>query len=486
MSNSTDYDVIVVGTGIAGHCAALEALKAGARILMVDSEEKTGGSSRLSSGIVMGANTRYQRSQGVTDDSPDRLYRLYMAANQWLIQPSVAKRLCYEAGPTVDWLEELGAQYLELMPSGEEDRPRGHVTAGGDSIVNVLAGHIDQFDRVDTALKTKVDRLLVKDGVAGGIYSGDDAVTAGAVILAMGGIGGDLDMVAQWQPAVFWEAATAPRYIGNPTSRGDAIRIAHQLDAQIVRGRGSRSPLWAFGGGYLPGYMVVVNALGRRFYDEKSSYGMAEVQYGAQPGGVGYAIFDDSTKQRIKTVDDVVAHLKVVLADAVPQLGPLTSIGMDDMVKEGKVTKADSIDVLAGLIGVPADNLKGTLERYNGHVAGGSDDDYMKSPESLMPVSTAPFYAFPIHLPLFGLTGTGIRVDHNASVIHRDSRSIQGLFAAGECTGGVLGSIYVGSGNSLGNCTTYGRIAGRNAAALALNGGIPAMDWKAIGAGDKE
>jgi len=484
MTQQTDYDVIIVGTGIAGHCAALEALMAGARVLMVDSEEKTGGSSRLSTGILMGANTRYQRSKGVTDDTPDRLYRLYMAANQWLLQPSVAKRLCYEAGPTVDWLEERGLEYIELGMSGEEDRPRGHATRGGNAIVTLLEGLVSQYDRVDTALKTRVERLVVKDGTVGGIYSGDDKVTAKSVIVAMGGMGADLDMVARWQPAAFFEAAAAPRYIGQPSSRGDAIRIAYQLDAQIVQGRGTRSPLWSFGGGYMPGYMLVVNGVGRRFYNEMSSYGMAEVQYAAQPGATGYAIFDDATKQKIKTFEDVVSHLKVLLPETEAIQRLFTTTGVDDMVAQGKITKAATLEMLAPLLGVPLDNLKGTIERYNGFVARGYDDDYFKSPKSLMTVSKGPFYAFPIHLPLYGLTATGIRIDHDACVMHRDGRAIPGLFAAGECVGGVLGSIYVGSGNSLGNCTTYGRIAGRNAAAYALNGAVPPMDWKAIGAAE--
>jgi fumarate reductase flavoprotein subunit len=215
-----------------------------------------------------------------------------------------------------------------------------------------------------------------------------------------------------------------------------------------------------------------------------SSYGMAEVQYASQPGGAGYAIFDDATKRRIKTTDDVIKHLKILLADAVPQMRPFTNDGMDDEIKAGKVIKADSLDQLAMLLGIPAANLKGTIERYNGHVAKGFDEDYLKSSDSLMPISTGPFYAFPIHLPLYGLTATGLRIDHNASVMHRDGRAIQGLFAAGECAGGVLGSIYVGSGNSLGNCTTYGRIAGRSAAGVALNGAIPPVDWKSMDADD--
>src|SRR6478736_3258736 len=147
MPEQPDYDVVVIGTGISGYCAALEALTAGARVLMVDAAERIGGSSWLSTGILMGANTRFQRERGVTDDTHERLYQLYMAANQWLVQPSVAKRLCYEAGPTIDWLEQKGVEYLDLTRAGGEDRPRGHITAGGESIVTALAGKVQQFDR---------------------------------------------------------------------------------------------------------------------------------------------------------------------------------------------------------------------------------------------------------------------------------------------------------------------------------------------------
>jgi hypothetical protein len=260
------------------------------------------------------------------------------------------------------------------------------------------------------------------------------------------------------------------------------VRLGEQVGAQIVAGRGSRSPNWAFGGGYLPGWVMVVNALGRRFYDETGPYGTAELLYAAQPGAVGYAIFDDATKRSIQSYADVADHLKVVLPETESIQRLFLSSAVDDLVASGKVIRADTVPALAGRIGVPVANLLGTLERYNGLVAAGSDDDYLKPSKSLRPIGTPPFYAFDIHLPLFGLTATGVRIDHDACVIHRDSRAIPGLFAAGECTGGVLGSIYVGSGNSLANATTYGRIAGRSAAAYALTGTIPRVDWKALGA----
>jgi fumarate reductase flavoprotein subunit len=126
------------------------------------------------------------------------------------------------------------------------------------------------------------------------------------------------------------------------------------------------------------------------------------------------------------------------------------------------------LEDLAKLIGVPPANLAGAVERYNGHVAAGEDADYLKKSSLLRPVSTPPYYASPLAMSVLGVTGAGIRIDQDATVLHETSRSIPGLYAAGECTGGVLGDIYVGSGNSLANCTVFGRVAGRNAAAHAL------------------
>jgi len=76
---------------------------------------------------------------------------------------------------------------------------------------------------------------------------------------------------------------------------------------------------------------------------------------------------------------------------------------------------------------------------------------------------------------------SGIRIDPSAQVIHRNSDPIPGLFAAGECTGGIMVGAYVGSGNALASASTFGRIAGRNAAAFALEGKVPAVDWTQCG-----
>src|SRR5688572_5700829 len=62
MPDKFDYDIIVIGSGIAGYCSALSALEQRARVVMIEAAPKVGGSSQLSSGMVMGAGTRFQRA----------------------------------------------------------------------------------------------------------------------------------------------------------------------------------------------------------------------------------------------------------------------------------------------------------------------------------------------------------------------------------------------------------------------------------------
>ena len=462
------FEVVVIGTGIAGTCAALEALEAGASVLMLDASKTAGGSSRLSSGMIMAAQTRFQEERGIKDH-PESLYAYYLAVNRHSIQKSVARRLCYESGPTIHWLADRGVEIIDLFYSGEESAPRGHVTRGGQAILDSLNGRLQNFPRLDVALGSRVERLLLRNGTVCGVATEDYEMAAGAVVIATGGFGANLDIMSRWQPRMLTEAAGSVHYVGADGAQGDSIRLGVQVGAQIAgEGRAFRTPYGPLTGSYLPGYAVVVNRLGRRYYDETSTYGVGDNLLAQQPGAIAYVILDDATKRAMQREADVLKYLKVLVPGSEVSIRAWTSKGMDELVAAGTVTSAGSLEDLARRIGLPPANLVGTVERYNQGVTAGEDADYLKNPDWLRPVSTPPFYASPLKLSIFGLTAAGVRIDHNASVLHQTGRSIPGLFAAGECTGGVIGDVYVGSGNALASATVFGRVAGRMAAATAL------------------
>ena len=236
-SVANDYDVVVVGSGMAGLSAALEASSEGAGgVLLVETATSLGGSSRFSTGIMMAAGTSLQRSQGL-EDHPDELFQDYMLANHWDVTPSVVRRLVDELPETFEWIRNLGVTFRpELIPAGEERVPRGHaVTGEGKEIVDVLVRHVRRDPKIDIALDRRVDRLVIEDGRVCGVAVGEDVVRAGAVVLATGGFAGNRQLWDKYLPLAaandraWYIIGRLPRH---PTA-GDIFGLVEPLGAYI-------------------------------------------------------------------------------------------------------------------------------------------------------------------------------------------------------------------------------------------------------------
>ena len=81
MAEQSDYDVIVIGGGGAGMCAAIEAFDAGARVALLEADAKLGGSTALSGGVYYAAGTSVQREAGIADDTADAMFEYYLTLN---------------------------------------------------------------------------------------------------------------------------------------------------------------------------------------------------------------------------------------------------------------------------------------------------------------------------------------------------------------------------------------------------------------------
>lgn len=461
----SDFDVVVVGSGAAGLCAALEASDHGASVLVVDSEPAVGGSSRLSGGIIMASGSKLQASLGVSDTADD-LFHDYMALNQWTVSPPLIRRLADESGPTVDWLAEQGVEFAEeLLFSGEERQPRGHVPVGaGAGIVSALHSRCKERGTIDFALNHRVDRMLTESGRVVGVAAGDDEVRGRGVIVATGGFGANPELLASHFPRA---AGDWSWYIGAQSSRGDAITLADQVGAQVT---GENHGLLLFAPNfeyrmeaYLPGWLVIVNSQGRRFFNETAPYGVVEAQVLAQEGPT-YAIFDEGAKRAAQPAGATAAKTRDIPLDSLDNnwVEPV----IDEMLARGRIHRAGSLPELANAIGIPAEQLEGTVEGYNRGVAESHDHLYSKPAELMRPLVEPPYYGTEMRLRTICMTACGLQIDPDARVYDTRAQVIPGLYAAGECTGGVIGSIYIGSGNSYVNCVTFGRIAGRSAASV--------------------
>lgn len=472
---SMDYDLIVIGGGGAGLSAAVTAAEAGCKVLVLESEDKLGGSTGHSEGVFTAADTPLQRALGY-QDSVDDFYNYYMTLNQWKLPAGVVRAFCDNATPTMEWLISLGVEYPARMAkkpenatwphasqepglyaSGVEDPPRGHYPNGsGQAYIDALSQRAGVLG-VEIAMKTRVQKLVVENGAVVGVEADGVGLRSHKVAVTCGGIGQDMELVRKWFPDV-WASVPqggAPITITAPGSRGDCIRLGEQAGADIVgvnRGLANtrpyfkRTPDMPPRVGTQPRSLIYVNRKGQRFVAETAPYAVMPGLVRDQ-GYVVWGIFDEKARR-----------------ESDPASGGWAPQFVLDRVDRKDFWRGGTLAELALQCGLDAAGLERSVKQYNDAVASGKDPVFLRKMKGLSPISEGPFYAFEYRGYDVNLSGAGIKIDPEAHALNAIGDIIPGLFAAGESGAGVLGERYVGGGNSVANALTMGRIAGKTIA----------------------
>ncbi|MCD6639214.1 MAG: FAD-dependent oxidoreductase, partial [Nocardioides sp.] len=260
-ADTEQYDVVVVGFGMAGGCAALEAARGGARVLLLERAAVHGGTSAMSGGhFYLGGGTAVQKATG-QDDSPEEMFRFLMAVSP---DPDEEKIRLYAEGSAehLDWLEDLGFEfersyYAEknviqpgtegLMYTGNEKvwpyrdqavpAPRGHKVpvpgdTGGTQLVMDLLRERCEEAGVEVRYETGATNLVVDGdrvvGVAWRHFTDTGHVRAHAVVLAAGGFVMNPDMVAEHTPTLGSKLWT----LGSTYDDGLGLRLGASVGAE--------------------------------------------------------------------------------------------------------------------------------------------------------------------------------------------------------------------------------------------------------------
>ena len=496
---TVDADVVVVGAGGAGMTAAISAAADGLKVVVVESQAMVGGNSVRATGGMNAAKTPLQdkntfgesagvektlaAAEGYADnetitalaatvseqweaykanpegyfDSVELMELDTMIGGKGINNPELVKTLCSNTADSIVWLDSVGASLTSVGAFGGASVKRihrpvneeGKTLSVGAYIVPILEKNL-QDAGVELILNTTVDTILTDAngaacGVSGVANDGSKlTVNADAVILTTGGFGANLDMVVSYKPELAGFMTTNAAGI-----QGQGIKMAEALGAATVdmnqiqiHPTVEANTASLITEGLRGDGAILVNAEGKRFFDEVSTRDKVSAAEIAQPGSYSYLIVDQA------------------MADA--------SNVIQGYIKKGFTTQGETYEELAKALGMDEATFAETMNTWNSYVEAKNDPDFGRT-SFANPLNTAPYYAIKVTAGVHHTMG-GLKINPAAEVLTEDGSAIAGLFAAGEVTGGVHGANRLG-GNAVADFVVFGRIAAQSAAdyVAALN-----------------
>jgi len=459
MSNGARYDVVVIGGGNAGLCAAFTARERGARVLVLERAPRA----------LRGGNSRHTRNlrcahaaptELLTDAYPEEeLLADLERTNEGETDEALAQLVAARSNECVPWMTGLGARFqAALRGTLQLKRTNAFFLGGGTALMNTYYAAAEKLG-IDIRYDAEVTELAIRDGTFAWATvcsnGATDEIHANAVVVAAGGFEANLD----WLREAWGDAARNFIVRGTPYNTGTMLRALldagaapvgdpRECHAVAIDGRAPK-----FDGGIVTRLDcvplgIVVDRDGARFYDE-----------GEDAWPKRYAIWGKLVARQRDQVAYSIVDAKV-RGLYMPSVYP--------------AIEAASIRELAARLELPAERLEATVAAFNRAVQPGSFDhtrlDDCRT-VGLAPdkthwaqrLDTPPYAAYPLR-PGITFTYLSVRVDAAARVLAAHGEPFENVYAAGEVmAGNVLRKGYIaGIGMTIG--TVFGRIAGESAA----------------------
>lgn len=444
-----DVDVVVVGSGGAGLISAIKAKENGKKVVVLEKLPIIGGNT-LISGAEYAAPQNWLQDKENIKDSVELFEKDVEKAggNKELI-----KVLATNALDGAKWLrDDVGVEWMDhLMFFGGHSVKRSLIPKGqsGKELINKLSDKCSKLG-IDILTETNCYELIFEDnkvkGVKANIKTGQLTVNAKSVILATGGFGANKKMLYENDKEIDDKILST----NQPGSTGDGIIMAQKIGADVVdMDKIQLYPICDVQTGKLlytadtrlTTGAILVNKQGNRFVEELDTRRKISMAIKEQQDSTAYQIWDEDSMQKSKVLQD---H----------------KIEYDNLIENKKMIKANSIEEIADFFDLDKENLKKTIEKFNKDSENGKDTLFNLRRLGFK-IEKAPFYCLKA-VPAVHHTMGGLKINKEAKVLNTKAQEIDGLFAAGEVTGGIHGNNRLGS-VSIADITVFGIIAGTNA-----------------------
>ena len=492
--DTAETEVLIIGAGLAGCCAARAAAENGAKVIVVEKMDQV--SERGAGAGTINSKLSTSFDDGTVTDIPSAEFRWMQTCGNRCNEALIAQYMA-RSGEAADWLCEAGEKHKCSMGIWDgysrnpllPDEP-GYVCMGGTdesdltipggSFVAADVSHLEAIENgAEFRFNTKAEYLLQDESgaVTGAVVSDADGckkITATkGVVIATGDIAGDEEMCKYYCP----EALTVPSvYTPVGANTGDGHKMI--LWAGGVMQSAPFPPMlhpqrWADpSSNQLEGPFLYVNEKGERFFNEGTWVQARSLQIMKHTADdCAWSIFDSSWQE------DLMASFPYgggMFWDTFRYKGESDYQSAVDYYAQSLVDNdgstyetADTLEELAEKIGVPADALTATVERYNELCAEGVDEDFCKNPALLFPIDEPPYYASKVGAVLLEVVG-GAKIDTNLQCLDADGNPIPGLYAIGNAGGDSYAVDYPINvpGNSHGRALTQGYLVGRKLAGV--------------------
>ena len=482
-------DVVVVGEGLAGLCAALPVRQAGAetRIVTASSRPVPRG------GSVFASYSRIMAAHGLPRPDLDGFFLEEFAANSFQVDQRKWYTLLDRSEEAMDWLADiLEKEGLEVVledanrddchsptwqpPGTHAFVGRGVTRAGTGMSLAVAALEKTFLEAGGEVLHSTPARYLEKaDGRVTAVVvqkPGGDYLRLKArkgVILATGDFSANKEMMAKY----------CPQYAPDFTSAGDDYDVGFAVRG-LYRGEGQQMALWA-GAAWQKTWPCAVmiqgsrlgtsmpygshrglrlNRRGERYCNEDMNGAYTALTTLREPGGQAYAIWGSNYAR--ETVFRAHGGRRED-----PDLTPeQVTANWEDQVSKGQLVKGDTPEAVAEALGLPVEATMETIRRYNALCRAGKDGDFHKKPKYLQEIREAPFYGCSLSDRLFFTVLGGPRTNYKMQMCDGRDEPIAGLW----CVGGMVGDRYANCynfrspGQSYGACLTFGYLTGKRVA----------------------
>ena len=439
VDETIDADVVVVGGGISGLSAAVQASLDGRTVILLEKNDRLGSMGGAVEG-QFGVESDMQKAAGIDFTIADVVAHEMEVAQyrspgaQWI-------DLCSNSADNISWQIDQGVvfenvdDYFGTCTLATFHWFKDHKASEG--FIKPMGARAEELG-ADVRLNTWATALVMGDGnVVAGVYAEDIdgkvyQINAKAVIMASGGVGGDPDLVAEQG----WTSDSL-MFAGNVSSCGDGMRMAQQAGAADIL-----PEVAAFVMNYIPalpstnapqyadplngmvtgvasahGFGLWVNQDARRFVSE--TIGADNMMLQTMPTKANkssYVVFTQAMFD--ETYTDLVEGAADILS---------ASVESNDY---DSLFKADTVDELAKAAGLDAAQLQASIDRYNEMCSQGKDTDFSRDPATLTPLNEGPYYIGRIEQTYFASIG-GILNNAKHEALTADHEVIPGLYIAG-------------------------------------------------------